>query len=293
MKPKHAPVTYPRRSRPRTARNRRFARRPFRISQRPALQRVSAGSAGHALLPARAHAERGVEPPAARERRRSAPSSPSFPSSRRPTPACRWPTASAKRCAPARFIGRSAKRPASRCASASFWSSTPANRWCWWTISCAPGSKLREMKELLESRGARVVALAVIIYQPTPHTARFRRVAALLSGQAERQLLCRCRALRSLQGGCAGAEESGCRPGIARVTRRDRGTSQVTRCGGPLTLAILSLAGVLPASACSCAGPTPVCSVYWNTSLLFLGHVARIEHVYDQPPGERCGRKNT
>jgi len=35
------------------------------------------------------------------------------------------------------------------------------------------GRKLREMKELLESRGARVVALGVIIYQPTPRTREF------------------------------------------------------------------------------------------------------------------------
>jgi orotate phosphoribosyltransferase len=35
------------------------------------------------------------------------------------------------------------------------------------------GSKLREMRELLESRGARVVALAVVIYQPTPRTPDF------------------------------------------------------------------------------------------------------------------------
>jgi hypothetical protein len=41
-----------------------------------------------------------------------------------------------------------------------------------------------------------------------------------------------------------------------------------------------------PVLACSCVGPTPVCSVYWTTSVLFLGHVVRIEHVYDAPPGE-------
>lgn len=35
------------------------------------------------------------------------------------------------------------------------------------------GSKLSEMKALLESRGATVVALAVIIYQPTPETRDF------------------------------------------------------------------------------------------------------------------------
>jgi len=35
------------------------------------------------------------------------------------------------------------------------------------------GRNLREMRELLESRGARVVALAVIVYQPTPRTVDF------------------------------------------------------------------------------------------------------------------------
>jgi orotate phosphoribosyltransferase len=38
------------------------------------------------------------------------------------------------------------------------------------------GRKLSEMQELLESRGARVVALAVIIYQPTPHTRDFGKL---------------------------------------------------------------------------------------------------------------------
>jgi orotate phosphoribosyltransferase len=35
------------------------------------------------------------------------------------------------------------------------------------------GSKLAELKQLLESRGATVIGLAVIIYQPTPKTANF------------------------------------------------------------------------------------------------------------------------
>jgi orotate phosphoribosyltransferase len=35
------------------------------------------------------------------------------------------------------------------------------------------GRKLTEMQKLVESRGARVIALAVIIYQPTPHTRDF------------------------------------------------------------------------------------------------------------------------
>jgi len=35
------------------------------------------------------------------------------------------------------------------------------------------GTKLSEMRALLESRGANVVALAVVIYQPTPHSRDF------------------------------------------------------------------------------------------------------------------------
>ena len=35
------------------------------------------------------------------------------------------------------------------------------------------GSKLTEMKQLLERNGARVVAMAVVIYQPTPNTKSF------------------------------------------------------------------------------------------------------------------------
>jgi protocatechuate 3,4-dioxygenase beta subunit len=54
-----------------------------------------------------------------------------------------------------------------------------------------------------------------------------------------------------------------------------------------LALAIFGLLGGRSAPACGCLGPTPVCSVYWNTPLLFLGHVVRIEHVYDKPPEER------
>src|SRR5580698_9967748 len=48
-----------------------------------------------------------------------------------------------------------------------------------------------------------------------------------------------------------------------------------------------------PVLACSCAGPTPVCSVYWTTSVIFLGHVVRIEHVYDKPPEERLANGKT
>ena len=41
------------------------ARRPLRVSERAALERVPAGAAGHAPLPASAHAECRVEPAAA------------------------------------------------------------------------------------------------------------------------------------------------------------------------------------------------------------------------------------
>jgi hypothetical protein len=50
--------------------------------------------------------------------------------------------------------------------------------------------------------------------------------------------------------------------------------------------AIITLLGAHPAMACSCAEPGPVCSAYWTTAALFLGHVVQIEHVYDKPPGE-------
>ena len=33
--------------------------------------------------------------------------------------------------------------------------------------------------------------------------------------------------------------------------------------------------------------PNPVCSVYSNTAVLFVGHVVRIDHVYDNPPEEK------
>lgn len=50
------------------------------------------------------------------------------------------------------------------------------------------------------------------------------------------------------------------------------------------TLAILALLGARTGFGCSCAGPNPVCSAYWNTDTIFLGHVVGIEHIYDQPP---------
>ena len=46
----------------------------------------------------------------------------------------------------------------SPCASANFWSSIPASRWSLVDDILRSGSKLREMKTLLESRGAQVLA---------------------------------------------------------------------------------------------------------------------------------------
>jgi protocatechuate 3,4-dioxygenase beta subunit len=56
---------------------------------------------------------------------------------------------------------------------------------------------------------------------------------------------------------------------------------------------LCSLLGARSALACSCIGPTPVCSVYWNTAVLFLGHVVRIEHVSDQPSEKRLANGKT
>jgi hypothetical protein len=60
-------------------------------------------------------------------------------------------------------------------------------------------------------------------------------------------------------------------------------------------LAALVVLGVRGVLGCTCGGPIPVCSVYWGTDTLFLGHVVRIEHVYDEPPDERVvdGKKIT
>jgi Carboxypeptidase regulatory-like domain len=62
-----------------------------------------------------------------------------------------------------------------------------------------------------------------------------------------------------------------------------------------VAFAIFSLLGARCGLACSCAGPIPVCSVYWTTDVLFLGHVVQVEHVYNEPPEEKIvgGKKMT
>jgi protocatechuate 3,4-dioxygenase beta subunit len=68
------------------------------------------------------------------------------------------------------------------------------------------------------------------------------------------------------------------------------GFSSVTEAAArTIALITLGLSAASPSAACSCVGPIPVCSVYWSTSVLFLGHVIRVEHVYDEPPGETIG----
>src|ERR1700730_2509757 len=48
--------------------------------------------------------------------------------------------------------------------------------------------------------------------------------------------------------------------------------------------AAILLLGILcawSAPGCSCSGSGPVCSAYWNTPVLFSGHVVRVEHLQD------------
>lgn len=54
-----------------------------------------------------------------------------------------------------------------------------------------------------------------------------------------------------------------------------------------LALIAITFVGAGSVAAYSCADPNPVCSIYWNTDVLFSGHVVRIEHVYDNPPEEK------
>ena len=44
-----------------------------------------------------------------------------------------------------------------------------------------------------------------------------------------------------------------------------------------ILLAAFALLGARAGFGCSCAGPNPVCSVYWKTDTVFLGHAIRIE----------------
>ena len=68
-----------------------------------------------------------------------------------------------------------------------------------------------------------------------------------------------------------------------------------TTAGKAIALIVLWFAGTCLGQACSCMGPMPVCSVYWTTPTLFLGHVIGIDHVYDEPPEEKVidGKKMT
>jgi hypothetical protein len=49
-----------------------------------------------------------------------------------------------------------------------------------------------------------------------------------------------------------------------------------------ILLAAFVLLGARAGFGCSCAGPNPVCSVFWTTGAVFLGHVVRI----DRDPGQ-------
>ena len=86
---------------------------------------------------------------------------------------CRWPTAFAKRCARIRFIGRSAKRKTGHCRFRQYLEQKPGEKVLLVDDILRTGRKLAELKKLVESNGAEVVGLAVIIYQPKPKTLNF------------------------------------------------------------------------------------------------------------------------
>jgi hypothetical protein len=50
-----------------------------------------------------------------------------------------------------------------------------------------------------------------------------------------------------------------------------------------LTILVLGAAGVVPADACSCAGPLAPCSEYWRVSAVFAGTVRDIRPVAERP----------
>ena len=76
------------------------------------------------------------------------------------------------------------------------------------------GKKLDELKRLLESRGATVVGLAVIIYQPTPDTHDFGNLPLYYLAKLDAQILRGRGALRIVQAGRAAGEglDLGARP---------------------------------------------------------------------------------
>ena len=82
------------------------------------------------------------------------------------------------------------------------------------------GKNISELKRLVESSGAEVVGLAVMIYQPNPTTVRFRPAAAVLSGRS----WTRCITRMPRRVGCAGTacrwRRSGCRAGRGSDVRR-------------------------------------------------------------------------
>jgi len=62
----------------------------------------------------------------------------------------------------------------------------------------------------------------------------------------------------------------------------------------PISVAFgVFLIGTKLGLGCTCGGPAPVCSVYWSTPILFLGHVVGIDHIYDNPPEERTANGKT
>ena len=95
-------------------------------------------------------------------------------------------------CAPIRSIGPSARCRGSRCAFGSSWNQHKGEKVLLVDDILRTGNKMQELKKLAEEAGAEVVGLAVMIYQPTPKTPKFRSAAAVLSGEFGQSILQRC-----------------------------------------------------------------------------------------------------
>ena len=81
----------------------------------------------------------------------------------------------ARPCAPSRCIGRRSAIRGGPLRFRQYLEQHPGEQVVLVDDILRSGSKLSEMKTLLESRGATVVGMAVVIYQPTPNTARLRQ----------------------------------------------------------------------------------------------------------------------
>ena len=132
----------------------------------------------------------------------------------RPLPAaCRWLTGCAKRCAPTRFTGRSARNENEPQRFRQYLEQKPGEKVLLVDDILRSGNKLAELKKLVESNGGEVVGLAVVIYQPNPKTIEFDPLPFYYPRQAGRDLL----QGRQPRAKCASAESRPRRFGFKKV----------------------------------------------------------------------------